>query len=140
MAQEQPLDQDAVSPDVDDAAGKPRSYGVNRFTLVGRMTADPEIRYTQGGKAMLRFGLATSVAGIVVFHDVVAWERRADILGRYGYKGRELYVEGRIGSRMREVEGHRIKQLDLVVESFQLLGGPAPNHSGSADPAPEGVA
>lgn len=140
MARKQPLEQDTVSPDVDDAAAKTRSYGINRFTLLGRMTADPEIRFTQSGKARLRFGLATSVAGVVAFHDLVAWERRAEILGRYGYKGRELYVEGRLTSRMREVEGQRIKQVDLVVDTFQLLGAPGSAPNESADSTDEGVA
>ena len=69
MARKQPLEQDAASPADDEAVAKTRSYGINRFTLLGRMTADPEIRFTQTGKALLRFGLATSVAGIVAFHD-----------------------------------------------------------------------
>ena len=140
MARKQPLEQDVVSRDVDDAPPKKRSYGVNRFTLLGRMTADPEIRFTQSGKSLLRFGLATSVAGVVAFHDLVAWERSADIIGSYGYKGRELFVEGRITSRVREVEGHRIKQLDLVVESFQLLGSPGSSQNGGDAAAAEGAA
>ena len=80
---------------------------------------------------MLNLGIATSVNGFPEFHDVVAWEKAAEVIGQYGRKGREIYVEGRITSRVREVEGHRIKQVDLVVGSFQLLG-PAP---GGADPA-----
>ena len=140
MTRKQPLEQDAVSHDVDEVPPKTRSYGVNRFTLLGRMTADPEIRFTQTGKSLLRFGLATSVVGVVAFHDLVAWERSADIIGRYGYKGRELFVEGRIASRVREVEGHRIKQLDLVVESFQLLGSPGSSQNGGDAAAVEGAA
>jgi single-strand DNA-binding protein len=62
---------------------------------------------------------------------VVAWEKAAEIIGQYGRKGREIHVEGRITSRIRDVEGHRVKQLDLVVESFQLLG-PAPTGEAEA--------
>jgi single-strand DNA-binding protein len=62
---------------------------------------------------------------------VVAWEKAAEIIGQYGRKGREIYVEGRITSRIRDVEGQRVKQLDLVVESFQLLG-PAPTGEAEA--------
>ena len=53
---------------------------------------------------------------------MVAWERAAETLAQHGGKGRELYVEGRIATRMREIDGHRVKQVDLVVEGFQLLG------------------
>ncbi len=79
---------------------------------------------------MLNVGIATNVNGFPEFHDAVAWEKAAEVIGQYGRKGREIHVEGRISSRTREVEGHRIKQVDLMVENFQLLG-PAP--SGAAE-------
>jgi len=104
------------------APAKPRSFGVNHFHLVGRMTDAPELRHTPTGKAVLHFGLATTAAGTTTFLDLVAWQGAAETLAEYGGKGRELYVEGRIATRTREVEGHRIRQVDLVVESFQLLG------------------
>ena len=116
-----------VEPDVqEDVTSQPkqRSYGINHFRILGRMTADPQVRFTQTGKAVLNFGLATNVNGFTEFHDVVAWEKAAEVIGQYGRKGRELHVEGRLSSRVREVEGHRIKQIDLVVESFQLIGSP----------------
>ena len=132
MARKQTIEADVTGADVDGAAtAKSRSYGLNRYTLLGRMTADPQMRFTQTGKAVLNFGLATSVNGFVEFLDLVAWERSAEILAKYGAKGRELLVEGRISSRAREVEGHRIKQVQLVVENFQLLG-PAPTGEAEA--------
>ena len=94
----------------------------HRITILGRIAADPTLRYTPSGKAVLDLTLATTVAGVGHFHSIVAWERAAEVLAQYGAKGRELWVSGRIGSRTREVEGHRIRQADLVVESFQLLG------------------
>lgn len=99
-----------------------RSYGVNRWTLLGRMTADPELRYTTSGKSVLNFGVATSGGGYTHFHDVVAWERSAEILAQYGRKGREVYLEGRLTPKVRELDGRRVKQVELVVESFQLIG------------------
>jgi single-strand DNA-binding protein len=141
MARKQTIEADVTEADVDGAAtAKSRSYGLNRFTLLGRMTADPQMRFTQTGKAVLYFGLATSVNGFVEFHDLVAWEHTAEILAKYGAKGRELFVEGRISSRPRDVEGHRIKQVQLVVENFQLLGAPVTGRSGSEDAASEGAA
>ena len=114
-----------VDGDVTDTPAKSRSYGINHFHFRGRMTADPEQRFTQSGKAVVNLGIATNVNGFAEFHDVVAWEKAAEIIGQYGREGREIHVEGRITSRIRDVEGHRVKQLDLVVETFQLLG-PAP--------------
>jgi single-strand DNA-binding protein len=114
-----------VPADVIDTPSKSRSYGVNHFRLLGRMTGDPQQRFTQTGNAVLNIGIATNVNGFPEFHDVVAWEKAAEVIGQYGRKGREIHVEGRITSRIRDVEGQRIKQVDLVVENFQLLG-PAP--------------
>jgi single-strand DNA-binding protein len=114
-----------VQADVIDTPSKSRSYGVNHFRLLGRMTGDPQLRFTQSGKAVLNVGIATSVNGYPEFLDCVAWEKAAEVIGQYGRKGREIHVEGRITSRVRDVEGQRVKQLDLVVENFQLLG-PAP--------------
>jgi single-strand DNA-binding protein len=101
---------------------KVRSFGINRFTIVGRITAAPELRYTPTGKAVVHLGVATTAAGVTTFLDLVAWQGAAETLATYGGKGRELYVEGRIATRMREIEDRRIKQVDLVVENFQLLG------------------
>jgi len=101
---------------------KARPFGVNHFHLVGRMTAPGELRYTATGKPVLNFGLSTTAAGVTTFLDLVAWQGAAETLAQYGGKGRELYVEGRIATRMREIDGHRVKQVDLVVEGFQLLG------------------
>jgi single-strand DNA-binding protein len=101
---------------------KSRSFGTCRFAILGRVAADPALRYTAGGKAVLDLTLATTAAGVATFHTVVCWERAAEAVAQYARKGRELYVEGRLGSRVREVEGHRIRQVDLVVDSFQLLG------------------
>lgn len=105
------------------SATRPRPYGINRWTLLGRMTGDPQVRYTESGKAVLNLGVATTSAGYTHFHDLVAWERTAEILAQYGRKGREVYLEGRLQPRMRELEGgQRVKQVDLVVENFQLIG------------------
>ena len=118
-----------VDGDVTDTPAKSRSYGINHFRILGRMTADPEQRFTQSGKAVVNLGIATNVNGFAEFHDVVAWEKAAEIIGQYGRKGREIHVEGRITSRIRDVEGHRVKQLDLVVETFQLLGPVPPGEA-----------
>ena len=105
------------------AAPRQRPYGVNHWTLLGRMTGDPELRYTPSGKAVVNIGVATSSGGHTHFHDVVAWERSAEILAQYGRKGRELYLEGRLQPKVRELDdARRVKQVDLVVESFQLIG------------------
>lgn len=122
MTRKQTNEQSVAEIIAETAPATARNFGSNRFLLLGRIAGTPELRHTPAGKAVLDFAVATTVAGRPQFHSLVAWERSAEVLAQYGTKGRELYVEGRITSRMREIEGHRIKQVDLVVESFQLLG------------------
>ncbi len=122
MARNQNPDSSRADTVPEGATAKPRSFGVNHFHLVGRMTDAGDLRQTPGGKSVLHCSIAVTAGGATQFLDVVAWEPTAEILAEYGGKGRELYVEGRIATRTREVEGHRIRQVDLVVESFQLLG------------------
>ena len=104
------------------ATPKPRSFGANHFHLVGRMTDAGSLRQTPTGKSVLHFSVAVTAGGATTFLDLVAWERAGETLAQRGGKGRELYVEGRIATRTREIEGQRVKQVDLVVESFQVLG------------------
>ena len=106
------------------ATPKPRSFGANHFHLVGRMSDAGTLRQTPTGKSVLHFSIAVTAGGATTFLDLVAWERAGETLAQYGGKGRELYVEGRIATRTREIESRRIRQVDLVVESFQLLGRP----------------
>jgi single-strand DNA-binding protein len=141
MARKQNPEQPVGEVIAESATVKSRSFGTCRFAILGRVAADPALRYTAGGKAVLDLTLATTAAGVASFHTVVCWERVAETLAQYAGKGRELYVDGRLGSRVREVEGHRIKQVDLVVENFQLLGRPLTASADTGEePAVEGAA
>ena len=141
MARKQNPEQPVGEVIAESATVKSRSFGTCRFAILGRVAADPALRYTAGGKAVLDLTLATTAAGVASFHTVVCWERSAEVLAQYAGKGRELYVDGRLGSRVREVEGHRIKQVDLVVENFQLLGRPLTASADTGEePAVEGAA
>jgi single-strand DNA-binding protein len=122
MARKQNPEQSVADVVAETGPPKTRSFGINHFHVVGRMTAAAELRYTSTGKPVVNFGIATTAAGVTTFLDLVAWQGAAETLAQYGGKGRELYVEGRIATRTREIDGHRVKQVDLVVERFQLLG------------------
>ena len=110
-----------------------RSFGVASFSILARVAADPGLRYTAGGKPVLDLALATMANGSVTYHTAILWERAAEIVAKYATKGREIWVEGRIGTRTREVEGRRIRQVDLIVENFQLLGRIAAAQDGAGE-------
>lgn len=59
------------------------------------------------------------------FQRIVAWARSAEVLAEYGRGGREVCVEGRLAPKLRDLDGRRVKQVDLVVETVQLIGAAA---------------
>ncbi len=76
---------------------------MNRVLLTGRLTRDPELRTTAGGKAVAQFSVASHeyVSGKEKseFHNVVAWDRLAETCGRYLGKGQQVAIEGRLQTR-----------------------------------------
>ena len=83
---------------------------MNKVILVGRLAQDPEVRYTQSGKAVASFSLAVSRYGggaqndTTDFIPIVAWEKLAEICGNNLTKGRRILVEGRL--QIRSYEGN----------------------------------
>ena len=82
--------------------------GLNKVMLIGNLGKDPEVRYTQGGKAVANFTIATNEtwtdkAGAkqerTEWHRIVVWDKAAELCGEYLSKGRQVYVEGRLQTR-----------------------------------------
>jgi single-strand DNA-binding protein len=101
---------------------------LNRIILVGRLTADPEVRSTLDGLPMAKFRLAVNrQAGGgrdngTDFIDVVAWRRLAEVCGDYLKKGRLVLVEGRIQIRTFEDQtGQRRWATEVVARNMQML-------------------
>lgn len=106
---------------------------LNKATLIGHAGKDAEISYTNGGKAVAKFTLATSVTSKdqsgasqerTVWHNIVAWERLAEICGNYVKKGKQVYIEGRIDNRSYEdKDGVKKYFSEIVAHDIILLGG-----------------
>ncbi len=119
--------------------------GVNKVILVGRLGADPEIRYTNTGTAVANFSLATTTNWVnkdgereerTEWHRVVAFARLGEICGEYLNKGKQVYVEGRLQTRSWEdKDGNRRKTTEVVAQQLQMLGAP----SGDQAPVEEGL-
>ncbi len=88
----------APSP-VEETPRASRRSGINHVTLTGRLTADPEVRYTQGGHAVATLRIATNDREEPEFHDVVVWRQLAETAAEQLSKGGLVYVEGRLHSR-----------------------------------------
>ena len=102
---------------------------VNKVTLMGNITNEPELRYTPGGSAVLNFGLATNRSyqkdnnwtDEVTYHNVVFW-RSAENLAKRIKKGTRVYVEGRIQVRSWEnSEGQKQYKTEIVADDVILI-------------------
>ncbi|MHC5077631.1 MAG: single-stranded DNA-binding protein, partial [Planctomycetota bacterium] len=106
---------------------------LNKVFLIGRLTRDPELRYTQTGTAVAEFGLAvnrnyTTAAGEkreeTTFVDVIVWQRKAEVICEYMSKGRPIFVEGRLElDKWETKDGQKRSKLRVVADNFQFLGG-----------------
>jgi single-strand DNA-binding protein len=103
----------------------------NRVVLMGNITRDIELRYTQGGTAVTEIGLAVNdrrknQAGEWVdettFVDITLWGRTAEIAGQYLGKGSPVLIEGRLKLDTWEKDGQKRSKLHVVGEKMQMLG------------------
>ena len=115
---------------------------LNRIDLMGRMTRDPELRYTTSGTAAVSFSLACERdytepdnSRKADFIDCVAWRGTAETIARHLSKGRMIAVSGRLQIRdWTDREGARRRRAEVVVESFYFADS-RPREEGS--PMPE---
>ncbi|MBI4231333.1 MAG: single-stranded DNA-binding protein [Planctomycetes bacterium] len=125
----------------------------NKVMLMGRLTRDPELRYTKGGKAVAEFSLAINSTfktregekrEEATFIDITVWERQAETCAEYLSKGRPVFVEGRLElDKWESKEGEKRSKLKVVATHVQFLGGPGGAKAGAgagAAPKAEGVA
>lgn len=102
---------------------------INNVVLVGRLTKDPDLKYTASGTAVSTFTLAvnrnfTNQSGNreADFINCVIWRKSAETLANYAKKGTLLGVTGRIQTRSYEnQQGQRVYLTEVVAENFQLL-------------------
>lgn len=102
--------------------------------LIGNLTRDPEIRYTPQGTAVCSFGIATNRDWVdqsgqrqeeVMFHNVVAWSKLAEICSQLLYKGRKVYVEGRLSTRSWTAPDNTERRATEVVAEEMIAFGPS---------------
>jgi single-strand DNA-binding protein len=104
---------------------------LNKVTIIGNTTKDPELRYTPQGTAVCTFSVATNrewtdSAGQkkeeATFHRVVAWSKLAEIISQYLKKGSKVYLEGRISNRQwKDPQGETRYATEIVADEVILL-------------------
>jgi single-strand DNA-binding protein len=107
---------------------------VNKVILIGNLGKDPEVKYTQGGMAVAKFSLATNDRfkdkegqwqDRTEWHNIVAFQRLAEIVGEYLKKGGKVYIEGslRTSSWDDKESGQKKYKTEIIANDLVLLSG-----------------
>src|SRR4051794_8704159 len=107
---------------------------VNKVTLLGNLGKDPEVKFTPQGTAVAKLALATNERykdkegqwqDRTEWHNVVLWQRTAEIAGEYLKKGSKVYIEGRLQTRSWDdkTSGQKKYMTEVVANELVLLGG-----------------
>jgi len=120
---------------------------LNRVQLIGNLTRDPELRYTPNGTAVCSFGIATNRnwttdAGEkkdeAEFHNIVAWNKLAELCSQFMVKGSKVFVEGRLATRSWNAQdGTQRTKTEIVISDMILLDGRKPAASSEETTEPE---
>lgn len=120
------------------------STDLNRVILIGRLTADPQLRYTPAGTAVAGFSLANNKTynqggekkDQVSYFPCIAWSKLGEIMTEHCKKGMRISVDGRLQQRRwADQDGKNRSAVEVIVENFQFLNdkkadNPAPGDKG----------
>lgn len=117
------------------------SEGLNRWMGIGNLGADPELRMTAGGQAILKLRLACTESYLdksntrqerTEWVSVTIWGKRGEALAKILTKGSSLYVEGSLRTSSYEKDGEKRYRTELVASNVVLTGGRSAGTQGSA--------
>jgi len=103
---------------------------LNKVQLIGNLTRDPELRYTPQGTAVCTLGLATNRSWVTEsgekkedseFHRLVAWNKLAELCSQLLFKGRKIFIEGRLQTRQWQAQDGSTRQTTEVVISDMII-------------------
>jgi len=119
---------------------------LNKVMLIGRLGKDPELRHTPEGSQVATFSLATSDFWVdkngtrqerTEWHNIVAWNKLAELSRRYLTKGRQVYVEGRIRTRdWDDKEGNKRRTTEIIASQIVFIGARPEQSEPGLSPAP----
>jgi single-strand DNA-binding protein len=121
------------------------SRGVNKVILIGNLGKDPEVKHLDNGTVLARFPLATSETyknkdnekvTSTEWHNIVLFNRQAEIAEKYVKKGDALYLEGRIRTRSYDdKDGNKKYITEIIGNNMQMLGGGKSENTGMENSA-----
>jgi single-strand DNA-binding protein len=126
---------------------------INHVILIGRLTRDAELKYTASGQPVSKFSIAVNRSvkrgekweDEANFFDIVLWGKRAETLGQYLTKGKQIGVDGELRQDRWQQDGQNRSKVEVIAANINLLGGgngesrgsggtPGGNSSGSGRP------
>lgn len=97
---------------------------MNKIILIGNVVRDPELQQTSGGKNLCRFTLAVTRPfnrDATDFFACTAWEKKAELIGKYVQKGNKLGIIGRLEINETEKDGVKTRHHNIMVEDIEFL-------------------
>ena len=97
---------------------------MNNITLLGRLTKDPELKYSQSGKAFTKFSIAVTREfnrDEADFINCIAWDKRAETICEYLRKGRRIALQGRLSVRSYEKDRETKWITEVIVDKFDFI-------------------
>jgi single-strand DNA-binding protein len=115
-------------------------YDLNYTTLIGRLTRDPELRYTPNGDAVCNFSIANNSTGkeeMTSFFNIVAWGKTAENVSKFMSKGSQICIEGSLRQRRwQDQNGNNRALVEVLASRVHFIGG---SKSGSNMPNSAGT-
>ncbi|MGO9309203.1 MAG: single-stranded DNA-binding protein [Spirochaetia bacterium] len=120
---------------------------INRVVLVGRLTRNAELKYTNNGSAVSKFGLAINQrrkkddqwVEEAHFFDIVLWGKTAESLNQYLVKGKQVGIEGQLRQNRWEQDGQARSKVEIFATNVMLLGSGSGGRQGQGAPADPGA-
>ncbi|HNZ86474.1 MAG TPA: single-stranded DNA-binding protein [bacterium] len=116
---------------------------LNKATIIGRLTADPESRTTPNGQTVVTLTVATNFSWTdangqkqekAEFHNVVAWRKLAEIIAQYLKKGSRVYMEGRLQTRSWEDQnGNKKYRTEIIADNMIMLDSKSSDSTSQKD-------
>lgn len=114
---------------------------INSVVLVGRLTRDSELKYTNSGLAICNMSIAINRRRKsddqwieeANFFNVVLWGKRAEALTQYLVKGKQIGIQGELRQSRWEQDGQPRSKVEVVANNIQLLGGKSSNQTQSSE-------
>lgn len=119
---------------------------MNKTIMAGRLTKDPEVRYTQGGLAVAKFGIAVDRKGAkkgdevtADFFNCVAFGKTAEVIEKYLGKGRKVLLVGRFeNNNYTDKNGNKVYSFQFVVDEMEFMDSKQQSQQQSNDQPADG--